>query len=232
MLLNQKIVSILKNYATINPNIVIDEGNLIRTKTKDSDLYSEFVIGDSNNFFDGQIRLYDLNSFLGLYGMIDSPELTIQDKELIVSSHSSNTKITIRQAAESLLDVAKNRIKTIEGIVSFDFPEETLREINNVAKMLQADMVSFESIDENNQMICIKVYDSKRPDGDVYRKQIPAQFPSNKSFSFVFKITQLSRLYQGSYHVDMAESVVGMFTHQSLDLKYWMGQDSDLSFIE
>ena len=53
--------------------------------------------------------------------------------------------------------------------------------------------------------------------------------PTNKDFDFRFKVENL-KLYPGGYNVEIAESSVAKFTHDSLDLKYFIALEPDSTY--
>ena len=72
MELNEDTLQILKNFASINSNIVFDEGNTIKTISEAKNILSEATISES---FPQKFGVYDLNEFLGVLGLVDKPSL-------------------------------------------------------------------------------------------------------------------------------------------------------------
>ena len=61
MELKESTISVLKNYAGINPNIVIEAGNKIKTMTEARNVMSSATL---DNDFPQRFGIYDLNEFL------------------------------------------------------------------------------------------------------------------------------------------------------------------------
>ena len=61
MELTDSTVNILKNYATINPNIVVTEGNTLKTISVARNVLSQVTVEES---FPQGFGIYDLNEFL------------------------------------------------------------------------------------------------------------------------------------------------------------------------
>ena len=74
MELNEDTLQILKNFASINSNIVFDEGSTIKTISEAKNILSEATISES---FPQKFGVYDLNEFLGVLGLVDKPSLRL-----------------------------------------------------------------------------------------------------------------------------------------------------------
>ena len=72
MELNDTTINILKNYATINPNIVINEGNQLKTISTARNVLSTSEV---NVEFPQTFGIYDLNEFLNVLSLVDEPRL-------------------------------------------------------------------------------------------------------------------------------------------------------------
>ena len=72
MILSKKTHEILKNFATINPNICITSGSKIVTLSPTKNIMAEAEVDEE---FTHNVRIYDLNQFLSTVSMFQSPEL-------------------------------------------------------------------------------------------------------------------------------------------------------------
>ena len=68
MQLNENAMQVLKNFATINPNIVIEEGNIVRTLSEGKNIFGKAVVDLD---FPVKFGIYDLNEFLNVLGLVD-----------------------------------------------------------------------------------------------------------------------------------------------------------------
>ena len=72
MELSENTLSILKNYAGINSNIVIEEGNTVKTISEAKNVMSTAAIVEE---FPQTFGIYDLNEFLGVLSFVDKGNL-------------------------------------------------------------------------------------------------------------------------------------------------------------
>ena len=63
MELSDRTLSVLKNYSNINPNIVISEGNTIKTMAVARNVVSSATVDET---FPKSFGIYDLNEFLNV----------------------------------------------------------------------------------------------------------------------------------------------------------------------
>ena len=76
MKLSNYTTSVLKNFSTINQNLVIKEGNTITTMSAMKNIVAKAEVEET---FPQQIAIYDLNEFLGALSLFTSPVLDFSD---------------------------------------------------------------------------------------------------------------------------------------------------------
>ena len=75
MKLSEHTVEVLKNFATINQNLVIKEGSTLTTMSA----MKNIVQTDVEESFDKEVAIYDLNEFLPSISLFTSPILEFND---------------------------------------------------------------------------------------------------------------------------------------------------------
>ena len=76
MKLSEKTISILKNYSTINQNLMITSGNTLSTMSAMKNIVAKAGVDET---FDKDVAIYDLNEFLACMSLFIDPELDFQD---------------------------------------------------------------------------------------------------------------------------------------------------------
>ena len=92
MQLNENTLTILKNFAGINPNIVIESGNVLKTITEAKNVLAQAKLDQE---FPSSMGIYDLNEFLAVLGLVDSPTLDFTDDYVIVNDASEDQRSSI-----------------------------------------------------------------------------------------------------------------------------------------
>ena len=80
--------SVLKNFSTINQNLVIKEGNTITTMSAMKNIVAKAEVEET---FPQQIAIYDLNEFLGALSLFTSPVLDFSDNYVMISEENKPT---------------------------------------------------------------------------------------------------------------------------------------------
>ena len=83
MELSSRTVEILRNFSTINPNIVVNGGNVLKTMSIAKNIVSRAEIDES---FPNTFGIYDLSEFLSVLSLVDRPSITFGDNFCTVSN--------------------------------------------------------------------------------------------------------------------------------------------------
>ena len=89
MQLSNDTMDVLKNFSTINPNLVIESGQKIQTISESKTVMAMAEIVED---FPNQVGIYDLNEFLSVLNLIDSNNIEFADKYLRISSTAGNAQ--------------------------------------------------------------------------------------------------------------------------------------------
>ena len=81
MQLNENTLAVLKNFATIQPNIVLSEGAVVKTIAEAKNV---MAVANLDQSFDKSVGIYNLDEFLAVLGLVDAPELAFGDEFVTV----------------------------------------------------------------------------------------------------------------------------------------------------
>jgi hypothetical protein len=93
MKLSDKTLKVLKNFSVIEPNIVIQPGNEIRTRNEGKTIGARYRADET---FNKEISLYSLQEFLSIYSIFKAeggPDLELGDTSLTISDKYGKQKI-------------------------------------------------------------------------------------------------------------------------------------------
>jgi hypothetical protein len=82
MKLSKRTLAILKNFASINQSIIIKPGKRLETISNVKDTFAK---AESEETFDKQVSIYDLNEFLGVISLFEDPDFEFGDKSVKIS---------------------------------------------------------------------------------------------------------------------------------------------------
>ena len=116
MELSENTLSILRNFSGINQNISIKSGSNIKTI---SEARNVVATADVTEEFPKDFGIYDLNEFIGVMGLVDTPNLKFEDDFVIVSDSSGRSKVKYFYAAEETLTAPTKDVTMPEADVKF-----------------------------------------------------------------------------------------------------------------
>ena len=90
MELNEKTIDLLKNFSGINPNIMIRQGSTLKTI---SEARNVLATASAVEEFPKDFGIYDLNEFISVLSLVDTPSLKFNDEYLTISDSSGRSQV-------------------------------------------------------------------------------------------------------------------------------------------
>ena len=221
MKLSKNTFSILKNFSSLNSNILVKEGNVLKTLTPAKNVMAEATVEED---FSIEFGIWDLGKFLGTISLFSDPDFEFEDGYVSIKG-SNNSLIKYYYSEPSLLTVPTKEINMPETVVSFGWKQDIFNDLQRAAAVLQLPDLCIRN-DENG--VFAEVLDKADPSSNSYSVELgDAVHKDSASFKYYFKVENLKML-PGDYTVNITEKVVSEFCNSSgLDLKYWVALESD-----
>lgn len=213
-------LEILKNFASINSNILVKEGNVLSTISPVKNVMAEATITET---FDTQFGIWDLNKFLGTVSLFDSPEFLFEENFVTISSNKNNSSVKYYYSEPSLLTTVNRQINMPDSVVDCTITEKTFNDITKAASVLQVGDIAIRSNANELEIVALDKKDSTSNSYSITLGDLPH---GDHDFCFYFKAENLKML-PGDYDVSITEKVVSQFTNTNLSLKYWVALESD-----
>jgi|TARA_R110001583_G_scaffold193433_2_gene361971 hypothetical protein len=214
---SKKTFEILKNFSTINSNILVKPGNKIGTITPSKNVMAEAVVDED---FGVEFGIWDLSKFLGTISLFQDPEFEFESKCVLVKS-STGSCVKYYYSEPSLLTVPQKRLTMPDTVVSFNLTQSTFNEIQRAASVLQLPDLAIRSV---NGSIVATVLDINEPTSNDYEIVVGVN-DTESEFDFHFKIENL-RFIPGDYTVNITEKIVSEFVNTAVDVTYWVALES------
>jgi hypothetical protein len=224
MELSDATIQTLKNFAQINSNIVIKQGNELSTISEARNLVARSTITEQ---FPTTFGIYDLNEFLGVLSLVSGPRLTFDETHVVVSDQSNRSKIKYFYSDPDHLTAPTRDIKMPETEVTFTLTNDVINSIKRAASTLGHSKIS---IKPNSGVISISVVDTDDATSNVYTIDVDGEYP-DVPFEFVININNL-RLISGDYDVEVSSKLISQFTHKQSETKYWIALEKNSSYGE
>tara|TARA_R100001377_G_C3175365_1_gene104620 strand:- start:296 stop:961 length:666 start_codon:yes stop_codon:yes gene_type:complete len=217
MKLSNETKEVLKNFSTINQNLVIKQGSKISTMSAMKNIVANATVTED---FPREFAIYDLNEFLAVISLFTKPELDFKDDFVIITGEGSKDKVTYWYSDPSVVTTPQKDISMPSNEVSYTLSSNTLSDIQRAASVIGApDMVL-----ENGNL---KVTDKKNGTANDYQTEV---FDSNGSdYKFWFKVENL-KIIPGTYDVEMSEKKISRFKNSKLDLEYFIALEPESTY--
>jgi hypothetical protein len=223
MELSENTLSIMKNFSGINQNMLIKQGNTIRTITEARNVLATAVV-DAD--FPQDFGIYDLNEFIGSLSLVDAPNLDFNESFVTIGDSTGRSKIKYFFSPEETLTTPSKDINMPAGEVKFVLDNETLSKIRRAASTLGHDEVL---VSNNNGTLTLSVVDSQNSTSNSYAIDISGEFDANTNFNFILNITNL-KIISGDYDVEISSKLISCFSNKELNLKYWIALEKTSSY--
>jgi len=217
MKLSKETVALFKNFAGINTNLLLKNGNKLATISAQKNVMADATVGETFPDF----GIYDLNEFLGAMSLFDDPELEFQNKFVSIKQGSMNIKFFAADA--SVLTAPQKSITFPEAEIEFKMTSAMLNMIQKTSSVLRADDVSI--IGDGSSMNVV-VGDKKNATGNSFSEPVGT---TDKKFRVNLKVENLKML-PGDYDVSISSKKISRFKSTGNDLVYYVAVESDSTF--
>jgi len=221
--LSRRTLEILKNFSTINSNILIEPGNTISTISPVKNVMAEATVEET---FDVQFGLWDLNKFLGVVSLFDSPKFRFEENHMVISESGKGNSVRYYYSDPRLLTTATKKINMPESVVDFEWKHNDFVDLQKASSVLQ---VSDISVHNDGDSLVIDVMDKADATTNNYSIELGNLPHADDDFCFYFKAENL-KLLPGDYDVSISDKVISQFKNQNLDLTYWIALESDSNY--
>jgi hypothetical protein len=137
-------LSILKNFAGMNSNILIKPGNVIKTITPSRSGMAEAVIEET---FDVEFGIWDLNKFLGVVSLFSNPVFEFGEKSVKIygGQSGSGSVVNYFYSEPRLLTYPSKSVNMPPTTVKTVMEEGMFDDLSRISSVLQLPDISFRS---------------------------------------------------------------------------------------
>lgn len=221
MKLSSDTLNVLKNFSTINGNILVKKGSKLSTISASKSVLAQANIKDN---FPKDFCVYDLNQFLSVQGLFKDGEIDFTDSNILFKS--GNRKTSYRMAAKETLVVPPEKelvMPTVDD--SFTLKSEDYDILMKTASTLSSPHIGIIS---DGSTIEVVSFDAK--DDSAHTNSIIVGEGKGKQYKIVFNIENL-KMIPGSYDVSISFKGMVNFKNNKDDIQYWIAFESKLTKI-
>ena len=222
MELTEKTINVLKNYSTINPSIVVNPGNVLRTIAEAKNVMGNATV---DNEFTQTFGIYDLNEFLSVIDLVDGPRLKFEEKHVIIGDSSGRARVKYYFSDPELLTTITKDINMPEAEVNFNLDKNTLNKVLKAANTLGHAEICISVVDST---LNISVVDPKNSTSNLYSIDIDGTYTSENFKFYVLKDNL--KLIPADYKVNMSSKLISKFLNEDQNLEYFIALEKHSTF--
>lgn len=210
-------VNVLKNFSKINPSIVVQEGNVLKTISPTKTIMAKAKVKTD---FAKRFAIYNLDRFISIVSTFTDPEFKFGDKSVDISD--SNKKTHYVYADETTVTKAPDKEINLPSVdVTFKLTNNDLKDVEKAAGILALPEIA---VVGDGKTISLQAVDTKNPTGDVYSIAIGE---TDKAFKAIFKAENI-KIIPGDYEVSISSRGISHFVHE--DVEYFIAVESNSTF--
>ena len=221
MKLSNNTISVLKNFASINQNLVIKEGNEITTMSAMKNIVAKAEVEET---FTKEVAIYDLNEFLAALSLFTNPILTFNDGFVMITEENSNkgTSLKYFYSDPSVVTSPSKTITMPSTEVTFRLSDADLNKVQKAAGVIGAPDLVLEKTDNRTQLT---VKDKKNDTANNYSIDIDVK--SEGKYNFYFKTENL-KVLPGTYDVEISSKNISHFKNGKTE--YWIALEPESKY--
>lgn len=214
MKISKDTLAVIRNFASINANLLIEKGSVLRTINAQKNVLSDATVAEE---FPKNFGIYDTNEFLGAIGLFTDPDIEFKDKFAVIKEGSSSIKF---YAADSAVLTVPTKNITFPGTdVEFTLSAAALATVQKAASQLRAVDIA---IVGDGKMLNIVVGDLKNPLANSFSIGIGE---TDKTFSANLKIENL-KLMASDYVVSLSSKKISRFVSADGKVNVFVAMES------
>ena len=224
MKLSEHTTSVLKNFASINQNLVIKEGKTISTMSAMKNIVAKAEVDED---FPRQMAIYDLNEFLASLSLFTTPILDFSSESFVMITEDGKTGNSLKYfyADPSVVTTPSKDVKMPSPEVTFSLDSSDLSKVQRAASVIGSpDMV----LEKNGTGSFLTVKDKKNDTANNYSLDVDVD--SEGEYNFFFKVENL-KLLPTNYDVEVSSENISHFKSQAGNaVEYWIALEPESSY--
>lgn len=224
MKLSSDTLAVLKNFASINSNVVFRGGSTIKTMSEAKNILASAEVAE---VFPSGVGLYDLNEFLGVVGMFDEPDLEFYDNYVRIGE--SNRGVQYFFSDPSILTSPTKDIKMPDPDVTFTLSESDLSQIRRAASTLSVSDLVVEQKVPGETELTATVTDLADSTSNSFSLYLAGSNLPDVPFRFVFNVSNF-KIIPGDYQVDVSSKLISQLTNRNAVINYWIALEKSSTF--
>ena len=218
MKLSTETISVLKNFSTINANLMVKSGSSLSTMSAMKNIVAK---ADVSEEFPSDFAIYDLNEFLSALSLFGKPDLEFGNDFVIITEEGTSKSLKYWFSDPSVVTTPSKEISMPSTELTFNLSSDTLNEITKAAAVIGVPDMALAGGK-------LMVTDKKNSTANAYETSLDVGDVAAE-YKFWFKVENL-KLIPGTYDVQVSSKKISHFTNIKLGVQYWIALEPESSY--
>ena len=215
MQISNETIQFLKNFASINSNILIRKGSTVSTISTAKNIFARATVAED---FPVEVAIYDLNSLLALLTLMENQDIEFGEKSLTISK--DNGKFEYFYSALNVIVAAPDKNIEVDEYFKFTMASEDVNMIMKAAAITGAPTISIVS---KNGTVNLTVGDRKNDTANTYKKTIGE---SDSNFDCHMAVENF-KVIPDAYNVIISKKKAFLFKSETKAIEYFIAMETD-----
>jgi hypothetical protein len=218
MKLSTETISVLKNFSTINANLMVKAGSSLSTMSAMKNIVAKAEVTEE---FLSDFAIYDLNEFLSALSLFDKPDLEFGNDFVIITEEGTSKSLKYWFSDPSVVTTPSKEISMPSTELTFNLSSDTLNEITKAAAVIGVPDMALSGGK-------LMVTDKKNSTANAYETSLDVGDVAAE-YKFWFKVENL-KVMPGAYDVEVSSKKISHFTNTKLGVQYWIALEPESSY--
>ena len=218
MKLTNETISVLKNFSTINANLMVKAGSSLSTMSAMKNIVAK---ADVSEEFPSDFAIYDLNEFLSALSLFGKPDLEFDNDFVIITEEGTSKSLKYWFSDPSVVTTPSKEISMPSTELTFNLSSDTLNEITKAAAVIGVPDMALAGGK-------LMVTDKKNSTANAYETSLDVGDVAAE-YKFWFKVENL-KVMPGAYDVEVSSKKISHFTNTKLGVQYWIALEPESSY--
>jgi hypothetical protein len=218
MKLTTETISVLKNFSTINANLMVKSGSSLSTMSAMKNIVAK---ADVSEEFPSDFAIYDLNEFLSALSLFGKPDLEFDNDFVIITEEGTSKSLKYWFSDPSVVTTPSKEISMPSTELTFNLSSDTLNEITKAAAVIGVPDMALAGGK-------LMVTDKKNSTANAYETSLDVGDVAAE-YKFWFKVENL-KVMPGAYDVEVSSKKISHFTNTKLGVQYWIALEPESTY--
>lgn len=218
MKISKNTIEVLKNFATINQNILVKEGNVLMTRTVAKNMFAAATVDTT---FPQEFGIYNLATFLGAISLFSEPEIEFGETGMTIKQ--GKNKVRYNYAAPETLAYPEKMINEPPVDAEFNLTDENLKSLLKAGAVLSSTDLQITGSDGK---ITCTVMDPKNPSANTFSVEVG---DTDRDFDIYIKLENI-KLLPGNYKVSLSSKKLAKFDNTGSSYALYVANEKNSSW--